>query len=134
MSFSILDIIKSTVHFVFFLSFFLHACYSHPTVCVYYSAKPCLKKIIEFFFSTFLCLPLFTSYIHTHIYLYAWLSHIIFYLFVFYTNIFLSACIFLFVFFSCVSLFFSKKTAKKMIERYSHFFFVHLYRCDTVYD
>lgn len=108
---SIIDISSSRLY-----SFFACLLFSSHHLCVLssdYSAKPCLKKIIEFlrvqmllfFFSTFLCLPLFTPHTHTNIY--AWLSHIIFYLFVFYINIFFSACILYecLVFF-CVSLFF----------------------------
>ncbi len=75
-----------------------------PFVCIiiWLQCKALFKKdhqtspCSNIFFSTFLCLPLFTPHIYTH----AWLSHIIFYLFVFYTNIFFSACIFLlFVYF-----------------------------------
>jgi len=139
--------IKSNCTLCFFFACLL---YSSHRLCVLssdYSAKPCLIKdhqnlsVLFFFRHSFVFL-----YLH-HTHTYAWLSHIIFYLFVFYTNIFfffLSACIFLlfvyfeflflyeclaFFFFSCVPPFSfdnKKKTARRTIDRYSRFFCLSL--------
>jgi len=144
----IFEIIKSIVHFVFRF-FFACLLFSSHRLCVL-QCKALFKKdhrisFSSFFFcSTFLCLPLFTSYIHIHIYICLIITHILFFIYLFSTQTsfcrhaysccfvyfgfffllhFFFVCVFgfsfFFFFFFCVPL---KKTGKKTIERYSHLF------------